>query len=76
MYSVEEWKRRIVKFFVFRSYFGNSFKVTNEAEIFRQFASNFERNTQTAYEELFSQGINEEIIVNSKTFYTLNFSKK
>jgi len=76
MFTVEEWKRRIVKFFVMRSYFGNSYRITNEAELFRQFASNYERNTQTAYEELLGEGIIEEIKVNPKTFYTLNFTQK
>ena len=76
MFTVEEWKRRIVKFFVFRSYSGISYKITDEAELFRQFASNFERNTQTAYEELLDEEIIEEIKVNPKKFYALNFTKK
>ena len=76
MLTVEEWKRRIVKFFVLRSHLGNSYRITDEAELFKQFAGNFENNTQTAYEELFSSKIIEDIKVNGKTFYTLNFAQK
>ncbi len=76
MFTVEEWKRRIVKFFVLRSHSGNSYRITDEAELFKQFAGNFENNTQIAYEELFSSKIIEDVKVNGKTFYTLNFSQK
>lgn len=76
MLTVEEWKRRIVKFFVLRSHPGHSYRITDESELLKQFASNFERNTQTAYEELFSLKIIEDIKVNGKMFYTLNFVEK
>ncbi len=76
MFTVEEWKRRIVKFFVLRSHSGNSYRITDETELFKQFAGNFENNTQTAYEELFSSKIIKDIKVNEKVFYTLNFTQK
>ena len=76
MFTVEDWKRRIVKFFVLRSHSGHSYRITDETELYKQFASNFERNTQTAYEELFSSKIIENIKVNGKMFYTLNFAEK
>ena len=64
------------KFFVFRNYVGSSYRITNEAELFKQFADNFENNTQTAYKELFALNIIKDINVNGKTFYTLNFAQK
>ena len=76
MFSVEEWKRRIVKFFTYRTYNGQSFRITSAAELFKTFASNFEQNTQTAYEELRSAKIIEEYHVDHKTLYGLNFSEK
>ena len=75
-YTVGEWKRRIVKFFVLRNHPDNSYRITNEAELFRQFAGNFEANTQTAYEELVSSNIMMDVKINGKTFYTLNFAQK
>lgn len=76
MLSVEEWKRRIVKFFVVRSPTGVSYRITSETELYKQFANSFETNTQVAYDELFSSGIIEEILVNRKSFYALNFTQK
>jgi len=76
MYTVNEWKRRIVKFFVYRSKGGTIYRITNEEELFKTFASNFERNTQTAYEELRADNIIEEYRNNRLPFYTLNFSEK
>ena len=75
-FTVEEWKRLIVNFFVFSNYVGSSYRITNEAELFKQFADNFESNTQTAYKELFALNIIKDINVNGKTFYTLNFAQK
>lgn len=76
MFSVEEWKRRIVKFFMYRTYDGHSYRITNAQELFKTFASNFEQNTQTAYEELRSAKMIEEYKVNNQTFYGLNFAEK
>lgn len=76
MFSVEEWKRRIVKFFTYRTYDGHSYRITNAQELFKTFASNFEQNTQTAYEELTTAKIIEEYQVNHQTLYGLNFSEK
>lgn len=75
VFSVEEWKTRIVKFFTIRSINGISYKIKNESELFRHFASAFERNTQTAYQELRADKIIEKY-ENSQTFYSLNFSEK
>ena len=76
MFSIEEWKRRILKFFTYRSYDGNIYRITNEQELFRTFASNFEQNTQTAYEELRSAKIIEEYRIDGKVFYAPNFGEK
>lgn len=76
VFSVEEWKRRIVKFFLFRSYNGISYRIRNESELFRHFAGAFERNTQTAYAELLSDKIIEEYKENPQTFYGLDFMNK
>ena len=76
MFTVEEWKRRIVKFFVLRTHPDFSYKIANEAELYKQFASNFEKNTQTACEELLSSKIIEDVKANGKVFYTLNFFEK
>ncbi len=62
--------------FVLHSHSGNSYRITDEAELFKQFAGNFESNTQIAYEELFASEIIEDVKVNGKAFYTLNFSQK
>jgi len=75
VYSVEEWKIRIVKFFTFRTINGISYKIYHESELFKQFASAFERNTQTAYEELRASKIIEKF-QNPQTYYTLDFTKK
>lgn len=76
MLTVEEWKRRIVKLFVFHNTSSTTYKITDESQLFRQFASNFETNTQAAYEQLVADGIIEDVKVDGKTFYTLNFSEK
>ena len=80
MRTVEEWKRRIVKFFIFPSKDGLEFRVKSEQEIFRYFASNFERNTQKAYEELIDAQIIQKyprVLGNAiNTYYTLNFNEK
>ena len=44
--------------------------------MFRTFAGSFERNTQTAYEELRAAKIIEKYKESPETFYTLNFSEK
>jgi len=75
VFTVEEWKNRIVKYFTFRSYNGISYKIKHESELFRQFAGGFERNTQTAYEELRADKIIEKY-GNPQTYYALNFSQK
>ena len=76
MFTVEEWKRRIVKFFMQRSLSGNIYKIKSEEELFKNFASNFEINTQTAYEELKRNKIIEEYANNPSKYVTLNFSEK
>jgi hypothetical protein len=76
MFTVEEWKLRIVKFFIYRKMRGTNYRIRNEEELFKTFASNFERNTQTAYEELRADKIIEEYRDNPIPFYTLNFSEK
>jgi len=76
MLTVEEWKRRIVKFFMYREIKGTHYRIRNQEELFKTFASNFERNTQTAYEELRGDKIIEEYKDNHMPFYTLNFSEK
>lgn len=45
MFTVEEWKRKIVKFFMYRKMSGTTYRIRNEEELFKTFASNFERNT-------------------------------
>ena len=76
MITVEEWKRRIVKFFMYRKMKGSHYRIRNEDEVFKTFASGFEKNTQIAYEELRVDKIIEEYRDNSNPFYTLNFSEK
>ncbi len=61
---------------MFRSYGGRSYRITKEEELFNSFASNFERNTQIAYEELRAAKIIEKYRDNSQIFYGLNFSDK
>lgn len=55
---------------------GTHYRIRNEEEVFKTFASNFERNTQTAYEELRADKIIEEYRNNPVPYYTLNFSEK
>ena len=70
----------MVKFFIFSSVKGMEFKIKDEHELFRYFASNFERNTQTAYDELLSAEIIKKyprvLDKSIRTYYTLNFSEK
>ncbi len=76
MFTVEEWKVRIVKIFVFRSQSNTIYNVVNADKLYQQFADNFEKNTQTAYEQLLSSKIIERIQIDKKTFYALNFTEK
>ncbi len=45
---------------MYRKMRGVNYRIRNEEELFKTFASNFERNTQTAYEELRADKIIEE----------------
>lgn len=72
MYDVEEWKRKIVKYFVSRSPV-TPHVITDERSLFKYFARHFDRNAQTAYEELQGDKIIEKYTTGAKTFYGLNF---
>ena len=61
---------------MYRKMRGTNYRIRNEDELFKTFTSNFERNTQTAYEELRADKIIEEYRDNPLPFYTLNFSEK
>lgn len=74
--TVDTWKRRIVRHFVFRSYGERSYRILKESTLFEHFAGNFETNAQAAYEQLLQDGIIEKQVVGSKTFYGLDFVHK
>ncbi len=76
MIEIEEWKRIIVRFFISRSTSSRVYKITDEKNLHEHFKSKFERNTQSAYEELLVSDIITSMQINEKTFYTLNFDKQ
>lgn len=76
MKSVDWWKRRIVRHFVFRSYGGIGYRILKEKTLFDHFASNFETNTQIAYEQLLEDGVIKKYPTGSKMFYGLDFVHK
>lgn len=76
MQSVDWWKRRIVRFFVFRSYGKRSYRIQKESTVFRHFAGNFDANAQAAYEQLRQEGVIREYAGGSEKFYGLDFIHK
>lgn len=69
------WKKRIIKYFISR--FADSFYLTQDPEqLYNDFASHFEKNTQIAYSELVKKNIVKEYTINGTQTYGLNMHEK
>ena len=76
MLSIEEWKRRILQYFVDRSFYGK-YKVTRKEEVFESFGSHLDANAYVAFMALEQENLILHYTSNGDDFYTVDiFDKK
>lgn len=72
MYTVNEWQKRILKYFIAINGRFNIFKATNKEEIFRNFGSHKDANTDVAWSNLLANSLIIHSHINDKDIYQLN----
>jgi len=75
MISVEEWIRRILEYFVDRSFY-RAYKITRKEEIFESFGSHLDDNAYVAFLELEQKGLILHYTSNGDDFYTIDIYEK
>ena len=76
MISIDEWKKRILQFFVDRSGFGRVYRVTRKDEVLDSFASHKDTNTYIAWVQLETEGLILHYTSNGDDYYTIDFFDK
>lgn len=76
MIDVEEWKKRILQFFVDRSGYGRVYRVTKKDEVLDSFGSHKDTNTYIAWVQLETEGLILHYDSGGDDFYTIDFFDK
>lgn len=75
MITTDEWKRRILEFFVDRSYY-EACRVTRKEEIFESFGSHLDANADIAFISLINDGLILHLTSNGDDFFTIDIFEK
>lgn len=76
MRSTNEWKKRILQFFVDRSGYGRVYRVTKKDEVLDSFGSHKDTNTYIAWVELETNELILHYVSNGEDYYTIDFFDK
>lgn len=75
MISIEEWRRRILRYFVDRSFY-SAYRVTRKEEVLESFGSHLDENAYVAFLSLEQEGLILHYTSNGDDYYTIDIYDK